>query len=181
MSRIGNTPVELPAGVTLTIEGDAIIAKGPKGELRESMQDNVFVKVDGSNVVVSRKNDEKQTKARHGLVRSLIANMVKGVTEGYEKHLEMVGTGYRAVLSGNKLVLSVGFSHPVEVNQPEGIQFTVEGNNKILVTGTSKYLVGQVAANIRKVRPPEPYKGKGIRYQGEHVRRKAGKAVKAAA
>lgn len=180
MSRIGNKPVELPAGVTLSIEGNVIAVKGPKGELKEQLQRGIVVKIVDNKVEISRKNDEKQTKAFHGLVRSLISNMVEGVTKGYEKRLEMIGTGYRVALQGNKLVLSVGFSHPVEIEQPQGIQFKTEGNNKIIINGISKYLVGQVSANIRKVRPPEPYKGKGIKYQDEHIRRKAGKAVKAA-
>lgn len=181
MSRIGKSPVELPAGVTLTVQGKDIVVKGPKGELKESLQPGITVTVDGTQAVVTRRDDEKQTKAYHGLVRSLIANMVIGVTQGYEKKLEMVGTGYRAALQGNKIVLSVGFSHPVEIEQPQGIQFKVEGSTKISVTGIDKCLVGQVSANIRKIRPPEPYKGKGIKYHDEHVRRKAGKAVKAAA
>ncbi len=181
MSRIGNASITLPAGVTLTVSGREISVKGPKGELKEVLQNGITVVVDGQTVSVKRKNDEKQTKAFHGLVRSLIANMIVGVTTGYEKKLEMVGTGYRAALSGSKLTISVGFSHPVEIEQPEGITFKVEGNTKITITGISKYLVGQVAANIRKVKPPEPYKGKGIKYEGERIRRKAGKAVKAAA
>lgn len=181
MSRIGNTAIELPAGVTLTIEGSSIIVKSAKGELREVLQPGITLVTEGTQVHVKRAGDDKQTRAFHGLVRSLVANMIKGVTEGYEKRLEMVGTGYRAALQGTNLVLSVGFSHPVTIPQPEGIQFKLEGNNKIIITGMSKYAVGQIAANIRKVRPPEPYKGKGIKYQDEVIRRKAGKAVKAAA
>jgi len=180
MSRIGKKSVQIPQGVTVTVLPNEIVVKGPKGELKESMQPNVGVVVDGDQVKVTRTNDEKPTKSAHGLVRSLVLNMIKGVTDGYEITLEMVGTGYRAVLQGNKLVLSVGFSHPVEIMQPAGITFIVEGNNKIIIKGISKHDVGQIAANIRKVRPPEPYKGKGIRYSNEVVRRKAGKAVKAA-
>lgn len=180
MSRIGKKAVAIPQGVTISIQDGMVVVKGAKGELRESLQPGISVVVDGSEVKVSRSGDEKQEKAHHGLVRSLVANMIKGVTEGYEIKLEMVGTGYRAALQGAKLVLSVGFSHPVEIMQPEGITFAVEGNNKISIKGINKHDVGQIAANIRKIRPPEPYKGKGIRYENEVVRRKAGKAVKAA-
>lgn len=180
MSRIGRTPVVLPAGVTLEVKDGAIVVKGPKGELREVLQRGISVEVKDGEVIVTRKGDDKQTRAFHGLVRSLIANMVQGVTQGYEIRLEMVGTGYRVALQGTKLVLSVGFSHTVDVPQPQGITFTVEGNNKIVIKGISKHDVGQIAANIRKIRPPEPYKGKGIKYDNEVIRRKAGKAVKAA-
>ena len=180
MSRIGRTPVVLPQGVTLRVEGDVIAVSGPKGELKEKLQRGIVVEVKDGTVIVSRKDDQKQTKAFHGLVRSLIANMTEGVTNGFTKRLEMVGTGYRAVLQGTVLTLSVGFSHQVHIDQPVGITFAVEGNNKIVVSGISKHDVGQIAANIRRVRPPEPYKGKGIKYEGEVIRRKAGKAVKAA-
>ena len=180
MSRIGRTPVTLSQGVSITIVDDKIVVKGPKGELQEKLQPGIDVVVVDNVITVSRKNDEKQTRAYHGLVRSLVANMVQGVSEGYEKRLEMVGTGYRAALQGTKLVLSVGFSHPVNIEQPAGITFTVEGNTKIVIKGINKHDVGQIAANIREVRPPEPYKGKGIKYEGEVIRRKAGKAVKAA-
>lgn len=180
MSRIGKKLVQIPQGVTVTVQPNEIVVKGPKGELKESMQPGVLVAIEGDQVKVTRTNDEKPTKSAHGLVRSLILNMIKGVTEGFEIHLEMVGTGYRAALQGNKLVLSVGFSHPVDIMQPDGVTFTLEGNNKITIKGISKHDVGQIAANIRMVRPPEPYKGKGIRYSDEVVRRKAGKAVKAA-
>jgi len=180
MSRIGKRSLTIPSGVTLSLQDGMIVVKGPQGELKESMQPGITVTVDGTTVQVSRTNDLQQTRAHHGLVRSLIANMLKGVTEGYEVKLEMVGTGYRAALQGQKLVLSVGFSHPIEVVQPAGVTFAVDGNTKISIKGISKHDVGQVAANIRKIRPPEPYKGKGIKYENEVVRRKAGKAVKAA-
>lgn len=180
MSRIGRTPVVLPQGVTLRVEGDVIAVSGPKGELKEKLQRGIVVEIKDGTVIVSRKDDQKQTKAFHGLVRSLIANMTEGVTTGFTKRLEMVGTGYRAALQGTVLTLSVGFSHQVRIDQPAGITFAVEGNNKIVVSGISKHDVGQIAANIRRVRPPEPYKGKGIKYEGEVIRRKAGKAVKAA-
>lgn len=180
MSRIGRRPLTIPAGVTLSIQDNFIVVKGPKGELKENMQPGVKVAIDGTTIHVSRDNDLQQTRAHHGLVRSLISNMLKGVSEAYEIKLEMVGTGYRAALQGTKLVLSVGYSHPVEIMQPAGVLFAVEGNNKISIKGINKHDVGQIAANIRKVRPPEPYKGKGIKYENEVVRRKAGKAVKAA-
>jgi large subunit ribosomal protein L6 len=180
MSRIGKKQITIPQGVTVTIQDDKILVKGPKGELSESMQPGITVQIADGAVHVSRADDELQTKAFHGLVRSLISNMVKGVTEGFEITLEMVGTGYRVAQQGNKLVLSVGFSHPVEIEQPAGVTFAVEGNNKISIKGIGKQAVGQIAANIRRIRPPEPYKGKGIRYTDEVVRRKAGKAVKAA-
>jgi large subunit ribosomal protein L6 len=181
MSRIGRQPVVVPAGVTVSVAADTITVKGPKGELTEAMFPGITVMVEGNEVVVARENDEIQSRASHGLIRSLIANMVMGVTQGFEKKLEMVGTGYRVATKGQGLSLSVGYSHPVDVEPPKGISFKVEGNNKISVLGASKYLVGQVAANIRAVRPPEPYKGKGIRYENEVVRKKAGKAAKTGA
>lgn len=179
MSRIGNTAITIPQGVTVTVQENSILVKGPKGELRENMQPGIEVAIADNIVRVSRKGEDKQVKSAHGLVRSLINNMIIGVTQGFEKRLEMVGTGYRAALQGTKLVLAVGFSHPVEIAQPQGITFAVEGNSKISIKGISKHDVGQVAANIRDIKPPEPYKGKGIKYEGEVVRRKAGKAVKA--
>ncbi len=181
MSHIGKTPITLPQDVTLTLNAGSAVVKGPKGELREVLQPGITVEMDGQIIHVLRASEAQQSRANHGLVRSLIANMIEGVTKGYELHLEMVGTGYRVMQQGTKLVLSVGFSHSVEVVQPQGITFVVDGNNKIAIKGISKYLVGQTAANIRRIKPPEPYKGKGIRYEGEVVRRKAGKAVKAAA
>jgi len=180
MSRIGRQTISVPQGVTCEVQDQKINVRGPKGALSVDLQQGIEVNIENSIITVTRKNDEKQTKAFHGLVRSLVANAVEGVTNGFQKKLELVGTGYRAALQGSKLVLSLGFSHPVEVVQPEGIQFALEGNNKIIISGIDNHEVGQVAANIRKVRPPEPYKGKGIRYEGEVVRRKAGKAVKAA-
>lgn len=181
MSHIGNKVIAIPSGVTVTADSEWVTVKGTKGELREPMQTGITVEVVDNQVKVGRTSEAKETKSKHGLMRSLIQNMIEGVSKGYEVKLEMVGTGYRVLQQGSKLVLSVGFSHPVNVEQPQGVTFTVEGNNKISVKGISKYLVGQTAANIRRIRPPEPYKGKGIRYEGEAVRRKAGKAVKAAA
>lgn len=181
MSRIGKKPVVIPAGVTVTVNADKIVAKGPKGELSELMFPGISVEIKDGHVEVVRSNDMPQQRAAHGLIRSLIQNMVVGVTEGFEKKLELVGTGYRVATKGTGLSLSLGFSHPVEVDAVAGITFKVEGNNKITVTGISKYMVGQVAAKIRDLRPPEPYKGKGVRYEGEVVRRKAGKAAKTAA
>ena len=179
MSRIGNTSITIPQGVTVTIQEGLILVKGPKGELHENMQPSIEVSIADGIVRVSRKGEDKQVKSSHGLVRSLINNMIIGVTQGFEKRLEMVGTGYRAALQGTKLVLAVGFSHQVEIAQPQGITFAVDGNSKISIKGISKHDVGQIAANIRDIKPPEPYKGKGIKYEGEVVRRKAGKAVKA--
>lgn len=181
MSHIGNKVIAIPSGVTVTADSEWVTVKGAKGELREPMQTGITVEVADNQVKVSRASDAKEIKSKHGLMRSLIQNMIEGVSAGYEVKLEMVGTGYRVMQQGSKLVLSVGFSHPVNIEQPKGVTFAVDGNNKISVKGISKYLVGQTAANIRRIRPPEPYKGKGIRYEGEAVRRKAGKAVKAAA
>ncbi|HSW89783.1 MAG TPA: 50S ribosomal protein L6 [Patescibacteria group bacterium] len=180
MSKIGRQAVEIPAGVTITITPEAITVKGPKGELTTPMMRGISVAIADGKAVVSRNNDLPAQRAAHGLIRSLMANMVIGVTNGFEKKLEMVGTGYRVALKGQGITLSVGYSHPVDVVPPKGITFAIEGNTKIKVTGIDKGLVGQTAANIHKVRPPEPYKGKGIRYEGEVVRRKAGKAAKTA-
>lgn len=179
MSRIGKLPVPIAKGVTVDIDGRDVKVKGPKGELSRTFPEGVSLTLDDSQVVVTRKNDEKHIRALHGLSRTLLWNMVAGVSEGFTKTLELQGVGYRAQQSGEKVTLSVGFSHPVEVAPPPGIQLEVEGNNRVHVRGIDKELVGQVAANIRKVRKPEPYKGKGIRYLGERVRRKAGKAGKA--
>jgi len=161
------------------IDGQAVTVKGPKGELNRDFPAGITLRMDDSQVNVERADDEKQTRALHGLSRSLLANMVVGVSEGFTKTLELQGVGYRATQAGDKVTLAVGFSHPVEFAAPAGIQLEVEGNNRVHVRGIDKELVGQVAANIRKVRKPEPYKGKGIRYLGERVRRKAGKAGKA--
>lgn len=176
MSRIGKSPIELPSGVEVKVNGSMVEVKGPKGSLKQSINDSISVSVDDGVVTVERSNEERSTKALHGLVRSLINNMVIGVSEGYSKELTAVGVGYRAALKGTQLELQVGFSHPVEIDAPDGITFEVPEPTKIVVGGIDKQLVGQVAANIRAVRPPEPYKGKGIRYVDEQVRRKAGKA-----
>jgi large subunit ribosomal protein L6 len=176
MSRIGKSPIELPSGVEVTVSGAIVTVKGPKGSLTQEIQPSISVAIEDGTVTVSRKSDERQVRALHGLSRSLINNMVIGVTEGYSKELTAVGVGYRAALKGNQLDLQVGFSHPVSIEAPDGIAFDVPEPTKIIVSGIDKQMVGQVAANIRAVRPPEPYKGKGIRYSDEHVRRKAGKA-----
>lgn len=176
MSRIGKSPVELPSGVEVKVNGLVVEVKGSKGSLSHTVNDDISVSVDDGVVTVERANEERTTKALHGLTRSLINNMVIGVSEGYSKELSAVGVGYRAALKGSQLELQVGFSHPVEIDAPEGITFEVPDPTRIIVSGIDKQLVGQVAANIRAVRPPEPYKGKGIRYVDEHVRRKAGKA-----
>ncbi len=181
MSRIGKKPVLLGESVTATIVDKKIALKGPKGELSLEMHPLASAIVSDGQVIVSRKGDTKLASAVHGLTRSLIANMANGVKNGYEKKLEMVGTGYRVVKKGSGLQLSLGFSHTIDFPAIEGISLEVEGNTVILVKGIDKQLVGQVAANIRALRPPEPYKGKGVRYSGEHVRRKAGKQAKAGA
>lgn len=181
MSRIGKQPVVIPAGVTIAVADGAITVKGPKGELSEKMFPGISVAVEEGKVLVTRKANDPQHRASHGLIRSLIENMVIGVTQGFEKKLELVGTGYRVATKGTGLSLSLGYSHPIDVEAAQGITFKVEGNNKITISGISKYMVGQISAKIRELRPPEPYKGKGIRYEGEIVRRKAGKAAKTAA
>lgn len=176
MSRIGRLPIALPAGVSVDVSDiNVVTVKGPKGELTEKINPAITVAVDGAVLTVTRPNDEKENRALHGLSRALIANMVKGVTEGFTRTLEIVGVGYRAQKNGNKLVLSMGYSHPVEVVEGDGITFDVPTPNSIIVKGISKQKVGQIAAEIRGVRPPEPYKGKGIKYQGEVIRRKVGK------
>lgn len=176
MSRIGNSPISLPSGVEVKVNGDTVVVKGPKGSLTQAVNSAITVVVDDGTVTVSRRDDERQNRALHGLTRALINNMVIGVSEGYTKELTAVGVGYRASLKGDTLELLVGFSHPVNIKTPEGITLEVPEPTKIIVSGIDKQKVGQVAANIRAVRPPEPYKGKGIRYVDEHVRRKAGKA-----
>ena len=178
MSRIGKVPVSVPSGVDITIDGPAVTVKGPKGTLTHKVAAPITVGTGEEGIEVKRPNDERLSKSLHGLTRTLIANMVIGVTEGYEKKLEIVGTGYRVALKGKELEFALGFSHPVVIAPPEGIEFSVEGPTKFAVAGINKQLVGEVAANIRKVRPPEPYKGKGVRYAGEQVRRKAGKTGK---
>ena len=179
MSRIGKLPVPVPAGVEVKIDGNTVTVKGPKGELTQTFNENMAISLgeDGS-IVVERPNDARENRAMHGLTRSLINNMVIGVSEGYSKTLELVGVGYRAALKGKDLEMQLGYSHPVLVEAPENITFEVPSQTEIVVSGPSKEQVGQVAANIRKWRKPEPYKGKGMRYEGEHVRRKAGKAGK---
>jgi len=177
MSRIGRNPVPVPSGVETVIDGLNVRVKGPKGALEATMPVGVSIHSEGETLVVTRAGDSPTERSRHGLVRSLIANMVTGVTEGYRITLDMVGVGYRSALKEKDLELQVGFSHPVLIEAPDGITFEVLTPTRIVVSGIDKALVGQVAANIRRVRPPEPYKGKGIRYEGEVVRRKAGKAA----
>ena len=180
MSRIGRRPVPLPKGVTAQIAGHRITVKGPKGELGRSIHPDLSVTIEEIGVVVRRPSEENRHKALHGLTRTLIANMVEGVTKGFQKALEIQGVGYKAEPKGAEIQLLVGFSHPVRYKPPEGIKIAIENNTLVKVEGMDKELVGQVAAEIRAVRPPEPYKGKGIRYQGEQVRRKAGKTAQAA-
>jgi large subunit ribosomal protein L6 len=175
MSRIGKQPIPVPDGVDVSIEPELVRVKGPKGELQERVVRDITVEQEDGQLVVKRPTDRGDHRALHGLTRSLVANMVQGVTEGFEKKLEIQGVGYRAQLQGKKLVLSLGFSHQVEVEAPDGIEFEVPQPTQIIVRGISKQMVGEVAANIRKKRPPEPYKGKGIRYEGEYVARKVGK------
>ncbi len=179
MSRIGKLPVAIPAGVEVKLEdGNVITVKGPKGTLTRKLVDDLTIEVTATEVTVTRPSDLKRYKQLHGLTRTLIANMVEGVTNGYKKELEINGVGYRAAKSGNKLTLTLGYSHPVEMIDPEGITTTLEGNNKIIVEGIDKEKVGQFAAEIRTKRPPEPYKGKGIKYTTETIRRKVGKTGK---
>ena len=179
MSRIGKLPISVPGGVTITVDdGNTVTVKGPKGTLTEKISPDMMIEQDNGVLHVKRPSDDKQHRALHGLTRSLIHNMVVGVTEGFAKNLEIEGVGYRAQLQGSKLVLNMGYSHPVEFEAPEGISFEVPAPNRITVKGISKQQVGQRAADIRAVREPEPYKGKGIRYAGEYVRRKEGKTGK---
>jgi large subunit ribosomal protein L6 len=175
MSRIGKQPIAVPDGVEVSIEPELVKVKGPKGELSERKSREIEVRQDNGEIVVTRPTDRGEHRALHGLTRSLIANMVEGVTSGFEKRLEIQGVGYRAQLQGNKLVLALGYSHPVEMDPPSGVDFEVPQPTRVVVRGISKQVVGEVAANIRKKRPPEPYKGKGIRYEGEYVMRKVGK------
>jgi large subunit ribosomal protein L6 len=179
MSRIGKLPVAIASGVQVDVDGATVRVKGPKGELERTFPQGVSFTQEDGKITVIRANDEKQTRALHGLSRSLLANMVTGVADGFTKTLELQGVGYRVTQAGEKVTLAVGYSHPVEIAPPPGIQLEVDGTTRLHVRGIDKELVGQVAANIRKVRKPEPYKGKGIRYLGERVRRKAGKAGKA--
>jgi len=178
MSRIGKLPIPVPSGVDVSVDGSAVTVKGPKGELSLTVPSPIEVKIEDNQVLVTRPDDERDSRSRHGLTRTLIANDIFGVTQGYSKGREIVGTGYRVAQKGSAVEFALGFSHPVTVEPPAGITLTVEGNNKITVSGISKQAVGETAANIRKIKKPEPYKGKGIRYAGEVVRRKAGKAGK---
>ncbi|QIK64230.1 50S ribosomal protein L6 [Leucobacter viscericola] len=178
MSRIGKLPITVPGGVDVKIAGQQVTVKGSKGELSLTVAEPIRVALEDGQVLVTRPNDERESRALHGLTRTLINNNIIGVTEGYTKQLEVVGTGYRVQQKGQGLELALGFSHPVNIDAPEGITLAVEGNTKITVSGISKQAVGEAAANIRKLKKPEPYKGKGIRYAGEVVRRKAGKAGK---
>jgi large subunit ribosomal protein L6 len=179
MSRIGKLPIPVPAGVDVDIDGRTVTVKGPKGQLTHAVASPItVVRADDGTIAVSRPDDERQNRALHGLTRSLLANMVTGVTEGYEKSLEIQGVGYRVVPRGSDLEFAVGFSHTVQVKAPQGITFRVESPTRVSVSGIDKQAVGETAANIRKIRKPEPYKGKGIRYAGEVVRRKVGKAGK---
>ena len=178
MSRIGNKPVQIPAGVQVTVDGTHVTVKGPKGQLEDDFYDKLTITVEGGCVIVSRPDDERETRARHGLTRALIQNMVTGVSEGYSKTLELSGVGYRAALKGGRLELQIGYTHPVYVDPVEGITIEVPDNTHIVVKGIDKQKVGQVAAQIHDLKRPDPYKAKGITYQGEHVRRKLGKAAK---
>jgi large subunit ribosomal protein L6 len=178
MSRIGKLPIPVPSGVEVTINGSDVTVKGPKGTLSHTVVEPISVAQTDGTILVTRPNDESDSKARHGLTRTLVANMVTGVTDGYSKTLEIVGTGYRVQARGANLEFALGFSHPVTVAPPDGISFAVEAPTRFVVSGIDKQKVGETAANIRKIRRPEPYKGKGVRYQGEVVRRKAGKAGK---
>jgi len=179
MSRIGRLPIPVPSGVDVAIEGREVVVKGPKGELSHTLPAPIEIsRADDGTLQVTRPNDENRVRALHGLSRTLVANMVQGVTEGYTKRLEIVGVGYRVAAKGNDLEFSLGFSHPVPVPAPEGITFTVEAPTRFTVSGIDKQQVGEVAAKIRKIRKPDPYKGKGVRYQGEVIRRKVGKAGK---
>ena len=178
MSRIGNKVVVLPAGVEIKQDGNNITVKGPKGELTREFSSDIKMNIEGNEVTFTRPNDSKEMKTIHGTTRTNFNNMVVGVSEGFQKALELIGVGYRAQVQGNKLTLNVGYSHPVEMTAPEGVTFEVPANTQVIVKGINKEVVGELAANIRGVRPPEPYKGKGIRYVGEFVRRKEGKTGK---
>lgn len=179
MSRIGKKPVELPAGVQVSVSGENnVTVKGPLGQLEQQMPQDIQISIEDNQALVTRPSDQKEHRALHGLTRSLLANMVEGVTKGYVRNLELVGVGYRAALQGKDISLTVGYSHPVVINAPQGIEFEVPAPTKISVKGIDKQAVGQIAAEIRAVRKPEPYLGKGIKYEGEQIRRKVGKAGK---
>ncbi|MEW6496018.1 MAG: 50S ribosomal protein L6 [Cyanobacteriota bacterium] len=178
MSRIGKRPIEVPGKVTVAIDGQQVAVKGPKGELTQVLPEQIKIEQDGSTLSVLRRDESRAARERHGLARTLVANMVEGVSQGFQKRLEIQGVGYRAQVQGRNLILNVGYSKPVEIVPPDGIQVAVENNTNVIVSGINKEIVGNTAARIRAVRPPEVYKGKGIRYAGEMVRRKAGKAGK---
>ena len=178
MSRIGRLPISIPAGVDVKIDGQLVTVKGPKGELSLVVKTPIEAKIEDGQVLVTRPDDERESRSLHGLTRTLISNQIVGVTDGYTKGLEIVGTGFRVAAKGASLEFALGYSHSITVDPPAGISFTVEGNTKVTVAGIDKQAVGEVAANIRKLRKPEPYKGKGVRYAGEVVRRKAGKSGK---
>ena len=178
MSRIGRLPITVPSGVDVTIDGRNVTVKGPKGTLSRALHPDITVSREDGTLVVTRPTEQKTHKQLHGLTRTLVNNMVVGVTDGYRKGLEITGVGYRAALNGRKLTLNLGYSHPIEIDPPEGITFEVENPTRLAVVGIDKELVGQIAAKVRATRKPEPYKGKGVRYAGEYIRRKAGKAGK---
>lgn len=178
MSRIGLKPIVIPEGVEVKLDEQTVSVKGPKGELTKTLSDIMKINIEGNEVTIARPNDDKEIRSLHGTTRSLIANMIEGVSTGFQKELEIIGVGYRAQMQGNKLVVQAGYSHPVEIEQEENMEFEVPKNTEIIVKGIDKERVGAVAANIRAIRSPEPYKGKGIRYKGEHVRRKEGKTAK---
>jgi large subunit ribosomal protein L6 len=178
MSRIGKAPIPVPGGVTVTLKGLDVTIKGPKGRTQRTLPDGVSIAQEGDTLVVSPNSDSRRCRERHGLCRTLVANMVEGVSQGYTRKLEIVGVGYRAAVQGKKLVVSAGYSHQVEMVPPDGVSFAVENNTTVLVSGPNKELVGNEAAKVRAIRPPEPYKGKGIKYEGERILRKAGKTGK---
>ena len=178
MSRIGKAPISVPDKVSVSLNGLAVTVKGPKGELSRTLPEGVSIAQDGNTIVVSPTSSHRRSRERHGLCRTLVANMVEGVSQGFTRKLEIVGVGYRAALQGKKLVVSAGYSHQVEMDPPDGITFAVDGNTTVLVSGADKEVVGNEAAKVRAIRPPEPYKGKGIKYEGEKILRKAGKTGK---
>ena len=178
MSRIGKAPIPIPDKVSVSLDGLAVTVKGPKGELQRILPAGVSISQDGSTLEVRPESEARRSRERHGLCRTLVANMIQGVDQGYTRKLEIIGVGYRAQIQGNKLIVSAGYSHPVEMVPPEGISFAVENNTTVVVSGTDKELVGNEAAKVRNIRPPEPYKGKGIKYEGERILRKAGKSGK---
>ncbi|MDI9406708.1 MAG: 50S ribosomal protein L6 [Chitinophagaceae bacterium] len=178
MSRIGKAPIPVPGGVTVTLQGLDVTVKGPKGQLNRTLPEGVAIAQEGDNLLVSPADGSRRSRERHGLCRTLVANMVEGVSQGFTRKLEIVGVGYRAAVQGKKLVVSAGYSHQVEMLPPDGVTFAVENNTTVLVSGPNKELVGNEAAKVRAIRPPEPYKGKGIKYEGERILRKAGKTGK---